>query len=121
MKKFFAVVLVVFAFNVWAEEQTVTTAQEDAVVKLVQKLNERDLTIAELKEANLDLLVQNVGLKKANEELRKALSKKTNEYERLLRKYKLLSVSKMEEARAATINEARAILQSLDKKLAAIR
>jgi regulator of replication initiation timing len=121
MKKLFAVVLAVIAFNVFAEEQTTTTAQEDAIVKLVQKLNERDLTIAELKEANLDLLVQNVGLKKANEELRKALSTKTNEYERLLKKYKTLSVSKMEEARVATIKEARAMLQSLDRKLAAIR
>lgn len=121
MKKFFAIAMAVIAFNVFAEEQNVTTAQEDAVTKLVQKLNERDLTIAELKEANLDLLVQNVGLKKANEELRKALSKKTNEYERLLKKYKTLSVSKMEEARVATIKETRAMLQSLDRKLAAIR
>lgn len=61
----------------------VTTAQQDANALLIAKLNERDLTIKELQQLNLDLQLENVNLKEINAKLRKQLSAKTAEVKRL--------------------------------------
>lgn len=61
----------------------VSTAQEDAVALLTAKLNERDLTIKELQQLNLNLQLENIDLKELNAKLRKQLASKTAEIKRL--------------------------------------
>ena len=46
-----------------------TTAQEDAVQQLVTRLETRDHTIQQLQDANLDLLITNIELKRDNKSL----------------------------------------------------
>lgn len=94
-----------------------SSAHEDAIQILVKKLEERDLTLQEMREANLDLLVQNVGLKRANESLRIALKKKTAECNAWMNKYKDLAKSKMEDWKKSSIVETRNMLKAVDSKL----
>lgn len=59
------------------------TAHDDAVALLTAKLNERDLTIKELQQLNLNLQLENIDLKELNAKLRKQLASKTAEVKRL--------------------------------------
>lgn len=123
MKRVLFAFALLFAFNAFAEEQV------DIIPALVKKLEERDLTIQELRAANLDLLVTNLGLKQANAELRRSLQKSNKALYSLRIKYQKLmeeaaenslkSVSKStEELKDNAIANIRSVLQSLDKKLA---
>lgn len=67
--------------------QGVTTANEDAVALLMVKLNERDLTVQELQQLNLNLQVENLSLKEINAKLRKQLAAKTSELKKLKKEY----------------------------------
>lgn len=91
MKKIFAIIIVLFSFQAFAEDTCTykSDAESSAVEKLIQKLNERDLTIKEISEENLNLLVDKIHLdniryalekevitlKQANKELRASLTK----------------------------------------------
>ena len=93
MKKLIAVLLVLVSVSVFAEEacKFKSEAEESAVVILIEKLKARDLTIKELSEKNLELMVDKIHLqdiqkalndkvitlKEANAQLRASL-KKTN-------------------------------------------
>lgn len=65
----------------------VSTANEDAVAILMNKLNERDLTIKEIQQLNLDLQVENSTLKEINAKLRRQVAAKSAELKRLKVKY----------------------------------
>ena len=78
MKNAFAVLLVIVSMSLSGvaaaaeycdNGECITAAKQEAVERLIAKLNERDLTIRELEEANLDLKVANIQLR---EELKNA-------------------------------------------------
>ena len=100
MKKLFIAIILASLFvtvinnavaDTYRVEHAETTAQDDAVQKLIKKLEERDATIEELRAANLDLLVKNVGLEAANKELRAALKKKDASLKALTQRYTTVS------------------------------
>lgn len=72
MKKFIiATIIAISSITAFAEEHVSNEPDEIALIaELKSKLQERDLTIQEMREAQLDLLVENLSLKEANQKLR---------------------------------------------------
>lgn len=73
MKNFvIAIIITLFTTFAFADEQCgqpQTAAEKSSVELLIQKLNERDLTIKELSEENMELMVDNIKLKEIRDAL----------------------------------------------------
>ncbi len=118
MKKLILVVLLsVFAFNAFAEDQQYVPLSDSVILSLQKKLEERDLTIRELEALNLSLLVENIGLQDANVKLRQALINRTRSFSELQKKYSNLASKKVAEVQKDSIKEIRSILKNLDQRL----
>lgn len=88
MFKFLSVLVVTLCVcPVYAQDSVEMNAHDDAVQQLVIKLEARDLTIRELKESNLDLVVKNMELDEANRYLRSVLSSSEKKAHQLQKKY----------------------------------
>jgi molybdopterin-biosynthesis enzyme MoeA-like protein len=78
----------------YAQDTVENEAHEYAVQQLVTKLEARDLTIRELKESNLELVLKNMELDEANHYLRSVLLSSEKKASQLQKKYNhLVSVN----------------------------
>lgn len=110
-------VAVALTISASAFSQTVapaTTAEEDAVIVLIARLNERDATIAAMREENLQLLLDNFELKTSNAKLKESLRSARRQYQSLLLK------TSIQRALDESVKDARELLTRIDARLSKI-